>query len=171
MLANMLSMSGPSWTPRPYTEGDGLYCAVQPDYGSKLRIMQLCEELGVTTDPSKLHCTIVYSETGTVPSDLIEALRTRPSGYLSSIAYWSGHDNSGFLVARVNSASAHTFHEDLVSAGAQHSHNPYNPHVTLVSDLAMTADLQERIAAVNAQLLEDSIYVNFEEYTISDIQK
>jgi len=171
MLAYMLSLSSPSWEPSPYTGQDGLYCAVQPDDATKFRVIRLCEDLGVVTDYNKLHCTIVYSREVALTQEVIDTCKNHPTGRITFIEYWSGHNNAGYLVAHVVSESAHMFHERLLRAGAEHTYNPYNPHMTLCKGLEMTDVLQASILEVNKKLAKESIYANFEGYTVCDISE
>jgi 2'-5' RNA ligase len=168
----MIALASPEWTPLPYTGESGLYCAVQPDDGSKFRIMRLCEELGVTTDHRKLHCTLVYSRNDAPPLNEIQSSIDRASfGRINFIEYWPGHDKKGYLVAKLVSDKLQAFHERLIRSGARHSFTPYSPHVTLTTGLPLTEELESNIKEVNRRLSEESIYVNFDDFTISDIKK
>lgn len=172
MITYMIALASPEWKPSPYTGENGLYCAVQPDDGSKFRIMRLCEELGITTDHRKLHCTLVYSRNDAPPLEEVQGCVDRAtSGRVNFIEYWEGHDKEGYLVAKLVSDKLQVCHERLIRAGARHSFTPYSPHVTLTTGLPMTDGLKAKIDEVNRRLAEESIYVNFDDFTISDIKE
>lgn len=172
MLPYMVAIASPEWVPLPYTEENGLYCAVTPDDAGKFRIMRLCEELGVTTDHRKLHCTLVYSPEGAPKRDDIQGCVDPDIGArINFVEYWEGHDKKGYLVAKLVSDKLQVCNERLTRAGARHTYTPYNPHITLVSGLPMSAGLESRIEEVNRRLGEESLYIRFNDHTISDIKK
>lgn len=172
MIRHMIALASPEWEPVPYTGKNGLYCAVQPDDASKFRLIRLCEELGVTTDHRKLHCTLMYSKNDAPEDDHIRDIEgTRPRGRINYVEYWEGHNNKGYLVAKLVSEDVQLAHERLVRAGARHSYSPYNPHITLVSDLPATEGLKANIDRVNELLAQESISINFSNLTLSDIKQ
>lgn len=170
MLTHMVSLSAaPTWEAIPYTGTKGLYCASIPDDASKFRIIKLCEDLGITIDHRKLHCTLMYCPDAAPSKESVDRCLHGCGGRITFVEYWTGHNDQGYLVAKIVSNDLQDMHERLIQAGAKHTYSPYNPHITLAKDIPMTEALEQRISQVNELLAPQSIRIAFNEQTISDM--
>lgn len=133
---------------RPYDGTSGTYVSVMPsDESSKvlqhwIRAFRLTS---LTKPASDLHCTVVWSKT---PVGRVEGLcdaTLQLTSELDHFEWWAGHDNDGYLTAVLKSSDLTARSRLWSQRGAVHSFDPYLPHVTLASKLALTKDLEDRI--------------------------
>lgn len=144
MIHKALSFSK---TYRSYTGEVGCYVSVVPDVDSQMKLVDWAQRLGYWLDPvqeSTLHCTIVYSKDGAPLSYDIDP-RACFKARLRGFEFWEGHDNSGYLVATLESPALAERHNYWVAAGADHSFSEYAPHVTLLRGVRPTDALYQRM--------------------------
>lgn len=168
-MRHMISLANATWEVLPYTGENGCYCAVQPDTLSLLRIVQLCTDLGIVSDPRKFHCTILYSPT-TTPDDLPADFDMASTAQIIGLQWWPGHNEAGYLSAELMSPDMQAYHDKLLNMGANHTFSPYIPHVTLLKGVRLTGKLQERFDKINQELSRNPIPVRFDVSVISDIK-
>lgn len=167
MIRVMIALASPKLVHLPYTRENGCYVSTVPDDGSKFRLIELCEELGVETDHRALHCTLMYSKER---APEVDANRfSTASALCNEVSVFDGHDDRQYLVVNLVSDDLHRAHSRLLQAGCEHSFTPYRPHITLVSGVEVTDDLRSRINDVNRRLALDPMYVRFRSATVSDI--
>lgn len=166
-MKHMIALSEATWEVTPYTKTNGIYCALQPDTLSLLRLVDFCRELSIISDPRKFHVTVCYSPTeiADIPADLDITARA----YAVGLDWWPGHDDKGYLCLKLESHDLHKHHQRLLACGAKHTFSPYVPHVTLMSGMHPdqfpfnVEDMQERLR-YNPILLE------FNKCVVSDMK-
>jgi hypothetical protein len=136
---------------KPYTvDGTGCYVSVSPDADSVLLIGEWMHDLGFWLSPereAKLHCTVIYSATAR-PTDYIADPFRKLIGTLSHFEFWDGHDNSGYVVAKLVSPDLKERNRYWTERGAVHSFEDFTPHVTLLHNLSSTPAMLQRLESV-----------------------
>lgn len=148
-----------------YTGQDGLYLSAIPDDVSMHKLVYLCREIGIyIKDPSKFHCTLMYSPKHAIPTDIIHGMCLSCSGLnakISNIAYWIGHDNRNYIVACLDSTELQSRHKQLLNAGAKHTYSDYRPHITLyVQEGSIQYKMKRSIEDINTKLCNLPVTVN-----------
>lgn len=164
----MIALADAEWEVGPYTGKNGMYCAVQPDTLSLLKLVELCNDLGIVSDPRKFHCTLMYSKTKA--PELPKDLDLTAKGFIDHIEWWAGHNDKGYLTASIRSPDMESHNKMLTDLGAEHTYNPYNSHVTLTSGVKFTGALRRTAIAINTQLDRRPIPVAFDRFYISDVK-
>jgi len=167
-MRHMIALADAKWEIGPYTGKNGMYCAVQPDTLSLLTLVELCNDLGVVSDPRKFHCTVMYSKE--LAPELPKGLDLTAKGYINHIEWWAGHDEKGYLTASIRSPELESHHAVLKELGAKHSYDSYSAHVTLTSGVKFTGALRRDVIGINNQLSRRPIPVVFDRFSISDVK-
>lgn len=168
-MRHMVSIANATWEVTPYSGENGCYCAVQPNTLSLLRLIELCNDLGIVSDPRKFHCTVMYSPEK-APKDLHSEYDMEASAQIVGLQWWPGHNNAGYLSAELYSPKLEKHHNSLLDMGAEHTFSPYNPHVTLMKGVQLTGGLEARFHTLNRSLLDNPIPVVFDISVVSDIK-
>jgi hypothetical protein len=90
------------------------------------------------SDIDDMHCTIVWSPSGSVPNP--KPIARSYAARCVRIEAWPGHNGDGYLVAILNSDSMQTLHKTWKLRGAEHTFNDYVPHVTLKTPYQFSQD-------------------------------
>ena len=167
---DLVASSGPELVLNEYTGANGIYVARIPDDASKYRIIRLCEELGVQTEHDKLHVTVMYSKIAP-PVGTEFGGGSTITALCNALEVFVGHNGKKYLIMKLVTDDLIREHARFLQAGAVHSFVPYSPHVTLVSDVDVTADLESKIAVMNRQLALDPIYVVLINRSIADLKE
>lgn len=167
----MLSLSKPELEYIEYTGTNGCYASMIPANQSKNQILQLCDELGVTTDADKLHCTVMYSKAAP-DKTLVDRFDLLPRlvVYGTSIDHWVGHDDKTYISLQLVSEGLIQEHAKLWAIGCEPTYCPYKPHITLTSDLEVTEDVKARIDQINKGLALNPLEMILINETISDLK-
>ena len=163
----LLSLASPKLDAIKFTGTKGCYSAVTPDEDSRALLTAVAEMVGVETDPSKLHCTVMYSEVAPKAGIGCNANRIRKA-VISELTHWDGHDGKGYLVAQLDSPHLQEEHARLRSLGCKPTFDEYKPHITLYAGIKMTPELQARMTDVMAALPVD-IELNLTNQFIGDL--
>lgn len=128
---------------RIYTGDNGFYAAVDIRQPQLLPLVQLFKQAVGFDMPLNenqdigLHCTVMYSK---------QALKITPEqagrvnarvkdlimkGVVSKFDYWDGHNDKGYLVAKLYSPDLQARHNAWKAAGAKPTFDPYEAHITL----------------------------------------
>jgi hypothetical protein len=132
---------------RPYTgEGKGSYVSVVPDLDSRVLLSEWATQLGFFLSSEReeeLHCTLTSSDNKPVdPTTDPTAVYT---ARLHHFEFWPGHDNVGYLVAKLTSQDLVKRNEYWRLQGADHAFDDYSPHVTLVQGLSCSNAMYQRM--------------------------
>ena len=152
----------------PYSMENGCYSAVTPDKASRLKLLNLGEQLGFDINPDKLHITVIYSEK---PVSDPKVKSGKFAATCREVGYWTGHDGKTYVVAKINSDELHAEHQRLRSLGAEHSFPDYSPHVTLdASEGELSKKLKKSIDEVNGIISRYPMELIFENQFIGDLK-
>lgn len=120
-----------------YSGKSGLYVCVKPASGIKAVVDYIRTGLCIELDVDDLHCTLMYSrEHAPHTVSAFKLLNSGPTAYHASVMElesWAGHDNKGYLVAKLFCPMLHERHAQWKKLGARHSFPDYQPHMTLAT--------------------------------------
>lgn len=115
----------------PFT-GNGAYVCSQVSLDASESY--LLNFIGVDKFDDGLHCTIMYSSKrkcspGLADHVLPALVATAP---IVALDYWDGHDDEGYIVAKLDSPLMNERNAFWTNKGLQHSFPDYTAHVTLL---------------------------------------
>jgi hypothetical protein len=162
-----------------YSERAGMYSKLIPTAGKeKTAISNLILKSGRVpfqineffTDP---HLTLIWSKPVISRHEIqsiCEHKCRRYAAHATGIEYWEGHGKVGYIVLNIKSPDIEAFHELLIKLGADHSHNSYEPHVTIASGVgALNPEIRNWIASVNEKLKNRPLPISFGSLSFSDL--
>lgn len=162
-----------------YSERAGMYSKLVPTPGKeKSAISNLFLRSGHVpfrineffTDP---HLTVIWSKPVIRQREIQSVCENscrRYAGKAVSVSYWEGHGKVGYVVLNIESSDIQEFHELLLKMGAVHSHNSYEPHVTIASGVgALNPEIRNWIASVNEKLKRKALPISFGSMSFSDL--
>lgn len=162
-MKTLISLSKPELVDVEWPGENGLYSRMLV---TAEPVLEIAEKLGLETDPSKLHVTVMYSKDH-APDHLPEITTEYVIALITGVKTWVGHDGKTYCVAQLCSPELVMEHARLTKAGCRHSFVPYEPHVTLTSDQEVDADKLER---VNLELALRPIQVELHSQFIGDVK-
>lgn len=113
--------------------GDGLYICRFLDNASTINLVNFVHKFGITRispeEANELHCTIVHSQVK--PEVPCAPVFSPAVAHISGFEHWPGHDNTGYLVATLESKMLQQLHAYWHSLGCQYDFADYRPHITL----------------------------------------
>ena len=152
----------------PFDGTKGCYVSVSVLQDPEIRLpVNLPWSLG-----SDLHCTIVYSRESapSYPEALYDVDdKTVYIAKLVELEYWDGHDNDGYLVAKLDCPELNARNKFWIAKGCKHSFDDYTPHVTLAKNFLVTDQLRDMIASFNIALKRHPIEYKLGNETIENI--
>lgn len=162
-----------------YSERAGMYSKLIPTPGKeKTAISNLLLKSGRVPfqineffdDP---HLTVIWSK-AVISQREIQSFCgdncRRYAGKATGISYWEGHGKVGYIVLNIESSDIQEFHELLIKMGAVHSHNSYEPHVTVASGVGtLNPEIRNWIASVNEKLKRKALPISFGSMSFSDL--
>jgi hypothetical protein len=166
----LISLSQPELVITEYTGTKGCYSASVPDASGVKMLKGICDRLGLDTDTSKLHCTMMYSAKKAPAPDKVVAVTKEFPVCVTHVDHWIGHDGKGYLTAQLSSVSLHKEHARLLTVGCQDDYVPYKPHLTLYSEIDMDGDLREMMDVVNKELSRKPLFFSLVDQKISDMK-
>lgn len=112
----------------------GCYVSVKPLFSLRLNnyLFELNKILTVNND---LHCTLIYDrncqdyKTFNNNENKNSLYRAKPKEYM----VYPGHDNTGYLVLKMESVNLNNRYKELRQLGLNHSFDEYLCHMTLAS--------------------------------------
>lgn len=133
-----------------YSEA-GLYAFVYPMRKSLDTLLKFLSACGInqslmSNTPNMMHCTIMHSK-NSIPVHKIPRI-DRASAYdanLKQFTSWGGHNNSGYLVAELDSPGLTKLHNQWKALGAEHSFPEFRPHVTILEGNLATPKLASKL--------------------------
>lgn len=167
-----MSTSKPELVLNEYTGTHGCYVCMIPIDSSKDTIIELCEKLGIATDKDKMHCTLMYSkDNAPAPTDITELPSDSTIHCLAhNVRHWVGHDGKTYIVMSLAGSEILLEHARLLKCGAVHSFVPFEPHITLTSDVKITEEVQAKIDEINKYLGRNPTTIVLGTEKISDIK-
>ena len=123
-----------------YAGGNSVYACLVPAPGETRRlldaVLQTCPPFDPSTLRDEAHVTLVYSRHQGV--DLQRLHLSEPSmaeasytAQVVGVEYWEGHDKDGYAVLKLESEAAKALHQAFIAAGAKHSFDDYQAHMTI----------------------------------------
>lgn len=160
-----------------YDGKNGCYVCAIPDESSKKTLAGLARQIGNIDHAKlreKLHTTIMYSKRA--PKALPKFNNTVAyAGICEKIESMVGHDNRVYIYASINSNPLRKLNKVFSEAGAKHSFEKYNCHVTLdkysKEDWKENgAKIKQKLNEINGQLKTKRIYVNFDTIKVANLK-
>lgn len=149
--------------PVEYTGTNGFYCAVAIRPPQLIPLVRLFKQAAGFDMPLNeeedigLHCTVMYSKTALKvdPEVAIKANQRIANlimkGRVTHFDYWDGHNDKGYLVAKLDSSDLQTRHNMWKAMGAVPTFDPYEAHVTITTGPEAKA-LQTLLPKLNTAL-------------------
>lgn len=163
-----------------YTGENGFYCSVsirQPQLRPLINLFKSALGFDMPMNEDQdigLHCTVMYSKVPlkVTPVQAIAAnVRVKDlimKGKVVKFDYWDGHNNKGYLVARLDSPDLEARHNAWKARGAKPTFDPYEPHIT-ITDGPDAKALSKQLDQLNKALASVSpITLLLLDETISD---
>lgn len=165
----LISLSSPELVQEEYTGTNGLYSAVTPDERSCKMVIALAKALGFDVPADKLHCTVMYSKGNSPEPAVISCDRAKQyTAQAVRLQHWNGHDDKGYLTLALDSPELTAEHQRLLALGCKADFD-YNPHITIWSDIELTAELEEKIDRFTKKI-ENWPKLNFNSQFIGDMK-
>lgn len=124
---------------RGLTGNGTTYACALPDRESWRAALEAVLATRPPFDPAELrdhaHVTLVYSRTaGADPARLrLPEQGMRIEAHVCGLEYWDGHNDTGYVVLKLESQGLQDLHERFKAAGAEHSFPDYSPHMTVAA--------------------------------------
>jgi hypothetical protein len=120
------------------TDNGTAYVCMLPAAGEVRRMMDLLDLTRPPFDPTTLrdeaHVTLIYSrKAGLDPSKVRPVLGPHIVAWITGVEYWEGHDKDGYAVFKLESPEADAANRMLAAAGAQHSFDKFQAHLSICS--------------------------------------
>ena len=132
---------------------DSCYVSVVPTKSSIYRLLNWLASSGETLLArdkmndlySMAHVTIMYSKNkGPDQSNMVNGVNSVSHhqydvplvGTVTEFEEWDGHNNEGYLVAKIDSPELNKLHEKWKSFGCEHSFPDFEAHTTIISPYA-----------------------------------
>ena len=171
---------------KPEDVADSAYVSVVPTLSSAHRLIQwlragisdmdLLETMACSLY-GEAHVTIMYSRKQGIdltkipdPAKLTSYMYYGKAllGKIKEFEYWDGHNDKGYLVAKLDSPELCALNEKWKQLGLKHSFDDYTPHVTIVSPFAENAPM---VAALNQRLIDHPLSMEFLNEKIEPLNK
>jgi hypothetical protein len=142
---------------------NGIFVKVLPTIQSiveiKRRFQQLESRQSMLDD---LHATLMYSKTSInniILPHVDKNARFNAEG--TSLEFWPGHDNEGYVVMKLSSPDLVTLNSKFRDAGLVGTFPNYSPHVSLLHPVQNAEYYKNIIEQLNAQLASNPINLQF----------
>lgn len=116
------------------TPGQGIYICRFLDHASVIDLVNFVHQSQVCTlddaDVNDLHCTVMYSPEAR-PTANYTPVKGMCRAHVRNFEHWPGHDDSGYLVAVLESDTLSKSHSIWKKRGCVSTFPEYQPHVTL----------------------------------------
>ena len=146
------------YTKHLYSGKSGFYSWVNVSSDSQKDLLEFFPELKLTAeDVVDLHVTIMYSKVP-VPEKHINENNSMPDARFiqavkpKEVRWWAGHDGDGYLVLELSPTNLQHMHDKWKKVGAVPTFETFTPHITLKSNIPLSASLQRYIKEKNDQL-------------------
>lgn len=146
----------------------GLYVSVKPA-GKLTALLNFLQDL-VRPDVTDLHCTVMYSKVAVHPVSAARLVASGPTIYATRVVgleFWDGHDNEGYLVAKLECEALRCRHAAWRALGAVASFQDYTPHMTLSTGVQYTP---RQLCAANKALSCYSLPLAFTGEHVEDLK-
>lgn len=140
----------------------GLYVWLDPDESSVLKLHSLLKGAPFKThDGTEFHMTVLHHK-GKLPSQANPPEDQPLSADLSEIVVWVDHKQRNILVGLLDGLELHALHDSLIDQEFVHSHDEYNPHISLGKDLVLNAETRVWIDTRNDSLRANPMRITFD---------
>jgi 2'-5' RNA ligase len=161
------------------TNNGTTYACALPDRESRRRLLEAVLATEPPFDPAELrdhaHVTLVYSRKA--GADMAR-LRLPEQGmsveaHVCGLEYWDGHNDTGYVVVKLESQGLHDLHERLKAAGAEHSFPDYSPHMTVAAKVGpKTPAIEAWLQRAAPEIVADcNLSVRFDRVQAEDIRE
>lgn len=157
------------------------YACLKPATGETRRLLDLVVSTRPPFDPDTLrdeaHVTIVYSRNAQVDVEALNAAMLaiclpRVSARVRCVEYWDGHDKTGYAVLKLDSEDAKELNKAFIAAGAKHSFDDFQAHMTICSKVGpRTAAVEEWLERINRSLEGCNHEIYFDCIKVEDIKR
>ena len=157
------------------------YACLKPASGETRRLLDLVVSTRPPFDPDTLrdeaHVTLVYSrsaqvDVGVLNTGMLAIQMPCVSARVVSVEYWEGHDKDGYAVLKLDSREAALLNRAFQSAGAKHSFDDYQAHMTICGKVGpQTAEVSEWLRRINKYLDGNKFELCFDRICVEDIKK
>ena len=159
-----------------HTTNGGTYSKAVPTDDSAQSLMRFILDSKPPFDPAELrdeaHVTLVYSKEKSIDLDKLKMNTINLSARVTGVEYWDGHNNTGYVVAKLASDTLPCLHQSLKDAGAQHSFPEYSPHMTIGAKVgAKTPEMAEWVERANGLLKVSDLPMTFKSVVVEDIDE
>ena len=142
-------------------EGSGLYVWCTPDELSVLKISRLLKHAPFkTTNSTDWYTTILHCRSD-LPDIEVEVPDFKYSGVVQAIDHWVDHKQRNIFVLRVECPGLTDLNARLQKVGLSHSHEEYNPHITICKDAVLDAADRMWLTATNTYLQANPLTIEF----------
>ena len=155
-----------------------MYACAVPDAKS---VRAMVERLSMSSPPidldkfaSDAHCTLTYSPDAGVDlaSLFVGEWDMDLNADVGSVTWWPGHNDSGYVVFKLDSPSLDRVARQFKRAGAKPTFWPYQAHITVASKVGpKTPELSEWLSGVRRSLRRSPLHVIFDKLRVEDIKK
>lgn len=143
------------------SDSAGFYAWVTPDEKAIIDITRLLRSAPCKVkDSTELHCTLIHCKEN-LPVELDTPKDQVIGAYIEGIDHWIDHKGRNILVLRLDSPTLCSLHEALAEQSIQHSHDEYNPHITIAKDIIWNAESRLWVDEVNQRLSHNPIEIKF----------
>lgn len=158
---------------KPYTGNNGFYSYTKPSSES-IKHMRMVLKGWIDNPDEELHATIMYSSNTLevkVANDMVSRGIIIPA-HGNMLDYFTGHDQAGYIVLRLNSAELNNLHNKWKSAGLEpKTFKFYKPHITLSKDVGpKNSYLELRLEEINKKLILNPLFIQCDGEHIQDIK-
>lgn len=163
-----------------YSERAGMYSKLIPFKGKqKNELTNFLQKQPIRT-PFKInefytdpHLTVIWSKIAVSKTDILGICENICKLYratVTSATYWEGHNKIGYVVLNVDSDDIQALHELLLKMGAIHSHQSYEPHITIASNVgAQNSEIRNWISVMNEKLAKRPLPISFTSLSFCDL--
>lgn len=156
----------------PYTGTSGCYSAMVPDNHTKKFFTEVGKVFGLTPDPESFHVTLMYSKQKILdvkPEAILDSVPKLVVTKFAEVESWIDHKDRKIIVVKINKDTGlQEIHNTLIDAGAKHSFDDYQSHVTLGKvdkDFEITEQMKQKVQS----LVADQPMLVFKDLFIGDV--
>ena len=156
---------------KKYSGTSGLYCHVDPDNASKIKLAKFCNAANIGELPKDVHCTVMYSSTPIAEKVARRFSKEQYGARAHKVVWWPGHDNAGYVVLRLGCADLTNEHNRLKIAGCTPTFPVYEAHIALASPKPFSSKLEalKFCDMANAILVKEPLRLTLIDQQIEDL--
>lgn len=162
-----------------YSQRAGMYSKLIPVVGKEKNALTNLITKQPVQPPFKFneyfddpHLTVIWSKIALGKGDVLGICDfcRRYTACITNVKYWEGHNKVGYIVLSVGSADIQNLHELLLKLGAVHSHNTFEQHITIASNVgALNSEIRNWMGVINEKLRVKPMPLSFTALSFSDL--